>query len=80
MIPVAMNTRTDQQPISRTVGRRKSREGRPLTPTDRAAMTGMAQYVTRAPKGVYRYRSQAEMDADRLRWTIDAVVARSVCR
>lgn len=77
MIPVEMNTRTDQQPISRTVGRRQPREGRPLTPADRAAMTRMAQYVTRTPKGIYRYRSHAEMDADRLRWTVDAVVARS---
>lgn len=78
MIPHDMHSHPDQQPVGRTVGRRISREGRPLTPADRAAMTRMAQYVTRAPKGVYRYRSQAEMDADRLRWTVDAVVARTV--
>jgi hypothetical protein len=65
----------DQQPILRTVGRRVSRDGRPLSDADRAAMTTMANYRTRAPKGVFRYRDHAEMEADRLKWQIDAVVA-----
>ncbi len=37
-------------------------------------MTRNAQYRTRAPKGVFRYSSHAEMDADRLRWTIDLMM------
>jgi hypothetical protein len=72
---IAMSTQ-DQQPLARTVGRRKNRDGRPLTPADRAALTRNAGYRTRAPKGVYIYYSAADMDADRLRWTVDAVVAR----
>jgi len=76
----AMSAPIDQQPIARIVGRRQSREGRPLTPADRAAMTRMARYVTRAPKGVFRYRSQAEMDADRVRWIVEAVVAKAAGR
>lgn len=75
-----MNDPTNQQPIARTVGRRESREGQPLTPADRAAMTCMAQYVTHAPKGVFRYRSHAEMDADRLRWIVAAMTAKAAVR
>ena len=71
-----MRSPVDQQPISRTVGRRQPRRLQPLTAADRAAMTCMAQYTTRTPKGVFRYRSAAEMDADRLRWTVAAVAAR----
>ena len=63
-----------QQPIRRTVGRRRNRDGRPLSAEDRAAMTRLAQYRTRAPKGVFFYGSAADMDADRLRWTVDAIV------
>ena len=70
-----MHPPVDQQPISRTVGHRHTRAPRPLTAADRAAMTRMAQYTTRAPKGIFRYLSAAEMDADRLRWTVAAVLA-----
>jgi hypothetical protein len=63
-----------QQPIQRTVGRRRARDGRALTAEDRAAMTRQARYRTRAPKGVFIYTSAEEMEADRLRWAIDAVV------
>jgi hypothetical protein len=66
----------DQQPLARTIGRRKARDGRPLTSEDRAALARNAQYRTRAPKGVYIYYSAAEMDADRQRWTVDAIVAK----
>ena len=66
----------DQQPLARTIGRRKARDGRPLTAEDRAALARNAQYRTRAPKGVYIYYSAADMDADRLRWTVDAIVAK----
>jgi hypothetical protein len=71
-----MSSQHDQQPIQRTVGRRVPRDGRTLTPADRAAMTRQAQYRTRAPKGVFIYYSADEMEADRLRWTVDAMVAR----
>ena len=71
-----MSTQHDQQPIQRTVGRRVSRDGRMLSPADRAAMTQQAQYRTRAPKGVFIYYSAEEMEADRMRWTVDAMVAR----
>jgi hypothetical protein len=66
----------DQQPIRRTVGRRIPRDGRPLTDADREAMTRNAGYITRAPKGVFIYYSAEEMNADRLRWTVDAMLAR----
>jgi hypothetical protein len=71
-----METRPDQQPIRRTVGRRVARDGRPLTAADRAALTSLAQYRTRAPKGIFVYHAADEMDADRRRWTVDAIVER----
>jgi len=78
---VAMSSTPDQQPIQRTVGKRMSREGQPLTgpdrAADRAAMTRNAQYLTRAPKGVFYYSSHEEMAADRLRWTIDLMAERA---
>lgn len=72
-----MSAPINQQPIARTIGRRQVREGRTLTAAHREAMAQMAQYRTRAPKGIFRYHSQADMDADRLRWTVDAVLARA---
>jgi hypothetical protein len=69
-----MSSTIDQQPIRRTIGRRQSRDGRSLTAADRAALAAQARYRTRAPKGVFIYYSAEEMDADRLRWTVDAVV------
>lgn len=71
-----MSTVQDQQPIRRTVGRRVNRRGLPLTPEDRALLAQLAQYRTRAPKGVFIYHSPEEMDADRRRWTVDAIVER----
>jgi hypothetical protein len=71
-----MSSTVDQQPIQRTIGRRQSRDGRPLTAEDRAAMTANARYVTRAPKGIFRYRNAEEMNADRQRWLVDAIVDR----
>ncbi len=76
-----MSSTPDQQPIQRTVGKRTSREGQPLTgpdrAADRAAMTQNARYQTRAPKGVFYYSSHEEMAADRLRWTVDLMVERA---
>jgi hypothetical protein len=65
-----------QQPISRTVGRRRQRQigdGLP-SQAERDAMTAMAQYRTRAPKGVYSYANHDEMEADLVRWTVDRIV------
>jgi hypothetical protein len=70
-----LSTDPNQQPIGRTVGRRKSRAGAP-TAVDREALASLARYRTRAPKGVFIYYSAEEMDRDRLRWTVDAVVER----
>jgi len=42
----------------------------------RAAIDAMARFRTRAPKGVFIYYSAEEMDRDRLRWAVDAVVER----
>lgn len=75
-----MSTTHDQQPIQRTVGRRKERDGQPLTPVDRTAMTANARYRTRAPKGVFIYSSHAQMAADRLRWTVDAILHKDESR
>jgi hypothetical protein len=66
----------NQQPVRRTVGRRVARYGQPLIPEGRAALDSMARARTRAPKGVFIYHSAEEMDRDRLRWTVDAVVER----
>jgi hypothetical protein len=66
----------NQQPIARTVGRRKIRVGEAPTPEHRAALASLARYRTRAPKGVFIYYSPEEMDRDRLRWTVDAIVER----
>ena len=47
-----------------------------MTDADREAMVRNSRYLTRAPKGVFIYYSAEEMEADRLRWTVDAVLAR----
>jgi hypothetical protein len=59
------------------VGRRQHRRpGAPPSAADRAALAQMAAYRTRAPKGVFIYASHEAANEDRLRWTVDAVVAR----
>ncbi|MCI0569538.1 MAG: hypothetical protein L0Y66_02190 [Myxococcaceae bacterium] len=61
----------------RVVGRRAQAPlGQPPSKEAREALTRMADYVTRAPKGVFIYASHEEANADRERWTVDAVVAR----
>jgi hypothetical protein len=37
-------------------------------------MAEMARYRTRAPKGIFLYRSHEEANRDRDRWTVDAIV------
>jgi hypothetical protein len=51
--------------------------GEPPSPRAREALAAMARYRTRAPKGIFLYWSHAEMDADRLRWTVQAMVDRA---
>jgi hypothetical protein len=75
-----MSTIDGQQPIGRVIGKRKPREGQSLTAADRALMTQMAQYRTRAPKGVFIYGSHAEMEADRLRWLVQAMLDKAKTR
>ena len=36
----------------------------------------MLAYRTRAPKGVFLYRTLEEMNRDRERWIVEAIVAR----
>ena len=43
-------------------------------------MTQMAQYRTRAPKGVFHYRSHEEANRDSERWLTEAIVARQAAR
>ena len=59
----------------RTIGRRvPAPPGAPPPKTARDAMATMARYRTRAPKGVFRYRSHEEANRDRDRWIVDAIV------
>ncbi|WP_437949131.1 hypothetical protein WME98_52625 [Sorangium sp. So ce296] len=62
----------------RVVGRRTAPPlGEPPPLESRDALATMARYRTRAPKGIFVYRSHAEMEADRLRWTVDAMIERA---
>lgn len=72
-----MSSKHDQQPIVRTVGRRRSRDGQLLTDGDRALMTAMAGYRTRAPVGVFRYLSHEQMATDRMKWLVEAMVEKA---
>lgn len=60
----------------RVVGRRTAPPAGTLpTIQARAAMTQMAQYLTRAPKGVFLYKSHEEANRDRERWQLAAIIA-----
>jgi hypothetical protein len=72
-----MSDPSDEQPIGRVVGRRTARVGLPPDAITRAAMASMAAYSTGCPKGVFYYDSHEQMTADRLRWTVEAMVARA---
>jgi hypothetical protein len=61
--------------FARIVGRRATpAAGSPPSEAARAAMTAMARYRTRVPKGVFIYRSHDEANRDRDRWIVDAMV------
>ena len=60
----------------RIVGRRTQRsigELRAPTPEERAWVRAMAMRRTRVPKGVFRYRTMEEANADWERWHVDLV-------
>jgi hypothetical protein len=59
----------------RVVGRReRPKPGEVPSPAARAALASLVQFRTCAPKGVFIYHSHDEMEADRLRWTVQAIV------
>ena len=62
----------------RVVGRRgRPPVGEPPSAEAQRAHASLLQYRTRAPKGIFIYRSHEEMEADRLRWTVEAMVERA---
>ena len=62
----------------RVVGRRvRPPIGEAPSTEAQAAHASLLQYRTRAPKGVFIYQSHEEMEADRLRWTVEAIVERA---
>lgn len=64
---------------TRVVGRRSPPPPPPgQLPNERAreAMKHMAQYRTRAPKGVFHYASHEDANRERERWQVEAVVAK----
>lgn len=64
--------------IRKTVGRRTQRpigELRAPTLEERDWVEKMAQRRTRVPKGVFRYKTMAEANADREKWDAELVAA-----
>jgi hypothetical protein len=65
----------DGERFLRVVGRRRPPEpGAPPSVEARRAMTAMARYLTRAPKGIFIYRNHEEANRDRDRWVVEAIV------
>jgi hypothetical protein len=71
----------------RTIGKRRqsprstaSAVGQPPTLVSRAAMTQMAQYRTRAPKGILIYGSHEEAKRDWDEWRMAAMLANTRAR
>ncbi len=65
--------------FSRVIGRRTLRPAgvlRAPTGEERAWVAAMSQRRTRVPKGLFRYRSHAEANADWTRWQAAAVAKR----
>jgi hypothetical protein len=65
-------------PPATTLGTRRTRLAgtlRPPTPHERAWVQQMANCRTRVPKGVFRYRTMAEANADWEQWCVDLVAA-----
>ena len=67
----------DESEFKRVAGRRQApTPGRPPPASAREAMARMANYLTRAPKGVFIYRNHDEANRDREGWLLDAMVER----
>lgn len=65
----------DQQPIRRVVGKRVAPPpGAVPNEATRSAMDANARYRTRAPKGLFFYESHDQMERDRERWIVQAIV------
>jgi hypothetical protein len=63
----------------RVVGRRVAPPAGALPSAEtRAAMTQMAHYLTRAPKGVFHYASHEEANRDREQWQLAAILAKKL--
>jgi hypothetical protein len=60
---------------ARVIGHRSTPPSGELpSKVSREAMARMAQYRTRAPKGVFHYQSHEQANRDRERWLIQAMV------
>jgi hypothetical protein len=68
--------RRDGDGFSRTLGKRRpALAGGPPGAPARAAMTAMAQYRTRVPKGVFIYASHEAANADWEHWRVLGMLA-----
>ncbi len=64
--------------FSRTIGQRQSpalQSARAPSADERAWVARMAPAQTRVPRGLFRYRSLHEANADWERWQADAIMA-----
>ena len=69
--------RPEEERFLRVVGKRLPAPAfQPPPPETRAALNAMADFVTRSPKGVFRYASHADANEARERWLVDAMIAR----
>jgi len=71
------DTMPNKQPLT-VVGRRRIRPSGSLrapTAEERHWVQSMAARRTRVPKGVFKYRTMAQANADWERWHADAMVA-----
>jgi hypothetical protein len=67
----------DVPEFQRIIGQRRQRpvgELRPPTAEERAWVRAMASRRSRVPKGVFRYRTMDEANADWERWHVELVV------
>ncbi len=75
MLSPMSESETGGEKFLRVVGRRaRPQPGAPPSPSARRAMSEMARYRTRAPKGIFFYRSHEEANRDRDHWIVDAMV------
>ena len=59
----------------RVVGKRSAPGiGAPPSPQARRALASLGKYRTCTPKGIFIYDCHADMDEDRVRWTVERIV------